>query len=97
MQISMQDIHRLSTKHTLRDYFGGDDMWTKNASNGKTYEESIKETLLDDLKDRREGATGDESVNTHGRPRVLHHFLSMLTRTAERRPFEPCSERKMIS
>ena len=32
-------------------YFGGDDMWTKNASDGKTYEESIKETLLDDLKD----------------------------------------------
>ena len=31
-------------------YFGGDDMWTKNASDGKTYEESIKETLLDDLK-----------------------------------------------
>ncbi len=29
-------------------YFGGDDMWTKNASDGKTYEESIKETLLDD-------------------------------------------------
>lgn len=25
-------------------------MWTKNASDGKTYEESIKETLLDDLK-----------------------------------------------
>mgnify|MGYP002518331302 CR=1 FL=1 len=31
-------------------YLGGDDMWTKNASDGKTYEESIKETLLDDLK-----------------------------------------------
>lgn len=33
-------------------------------------------------------------VNTHGRPRVLHHFLSMLTRTAEAQTFEPCSERK---
>ena len=31
-------------------YLGGDDMWTRNASDGKTYEESIKETLLDDLK-----------------------------------------------
>lgn len=25
-------------------------MWSKNASDGKTYEESIKDTLLDDLK-----------------------------------------------
>ena len=31
-------------------YLGGDDMWSRNASDGKTYEESIKETLLDDLK-----------------------------------------------
>ncbi len=25
-------------------------MWSRNASDGKTYEESIKKTLLDDLK-----------------------------------------------
>ena len=31
-------------------YLGGDDMWSRNASDGKTYEESIKKTLLDDLK-----------------------------------------------
>ena len=31
-------------------YLGGDDMWSRNASEGKTYEESIKKTLLDDLK-----------------------------------------------
>ena len=34
----------------LSGYLGGDDMWSKNASDGKTYEESIKDTLLDDLK-----------------------------------------------
>ena len=37
-------------KHTLQSYLGGDDMWSRNASDGKTYEESIKKTLLDDLK-----------------------------------------------
>ena len=31
-------------------YLGGDDMWSRNASDGKTYEESIKKPLLDDLK-----------------------------------------------
>ena len=33
----------------LSGYLGGDDMWSKNASDDKTYEESIKDTLLDDL------------------------------------------------
>ena len=27
-------------------YLGGDDMWSRNASDGKTYEESIKKTLI---------------------------------------------------
>ena len=50
LQISMQDIHRLSTKHTLRVISAEMICGRKNASDGKTYEESIKETLLDDLK-----------------------------------------------
>ena len=31
-------------------YLGGDDMWTTTGSDGKTYESSIKKTLLNDLK-----------------------------------------------
>lgn len=30
-------------------YLGGDDMWTKEGSDGKTYEESVKSTILDEL------------------------------------------------
>ena len=43
-------------------YLGGDDMWSRNASDGKTYEESIKETLLDDLKNIAVAVNNDNPI-----------------------------------